>query len=76
MKIDHSPLLNDFLCFYIETRVDGELRYETVVHYYPEKKYSIQDMCSKKFQWFSFEDESKVESDIKIRVERMIHGVC
>jgi len=76
MKIEHSPLLNDFLCFYIETRVDGELRYETVVYYHPEKQYFIKDIRSgKDSRLFPFEDESTVESEIKSRVERMVHGV-
>ena len=46
MKIEHSPLINDFLCFYIETRVDGELRYETVIYYHPNKQYFIKDIGS------------------------------
>jgi hypothetical protein len=76
MKIEHSPLLNDFLCFYIETRVDGELLYESVIYYHPKKEYFIKDMRSgKESPLFSFDDESTVESEIKSRVERMAHGV-
>ena len=33
MKIEHSPLLNDFIDFYFETTVDGERLYETVLDY-------------------------------------------
>ena len=33
MKIEHSPVLNDFLTFYFETSVDGEKLYETVLDY-------------------------------------------
>jgi hypothetical protein len=74
MKIEHSPLLNDFLCFYIETRVDGELRYETVIYYHPKKQYFIKDKRTKKdSELFPFEDESAVEPEIKARVERLIH---
>jgi hypothetical protein len=29
----HSPLLNEFISFWFETFVDGELRYETFVDY-------------------------------------------
>ena len=69
MKIEHSPLLNDFLCFYIETRVEGELRYETIVYYGPEKLYFIKDTRSgSESQLFSFEDESAVEAEIRSRV--------
>jgi hypothetical protein len=74
MKIEHSPLLNDFLCFYIETRVNGELRYETVIHYHPKKHYFIKDTrAGKDSELFPFEDESAVEAEIKDRVERLIH---
>ena len=76
MKIEHSPLLNDFLCFYIETRVDGELRYESVVYYYPKKEYFIKDIRSgKESPLYSFDDEAAVEIEIKLRVERMARGV-
>ena len=74
MKIQHSPLLNDFLCFYIETRVEGELRYETVVYYHPKKQYFIKNTrTGKESQLFSFEDESAVEAEIKSRVERLVY---
>ena len=74
MKIEHSPLLNDVLCFYIETRVDGELRYETVIYYHPKKQYFIKDKrTGKDSDLFPFEDESAVEAEIKARVERLIH---
>ena len=74
MKIEHSPLLNDFLCFYIETRVDGELRYEIVIYYHPKKEYFIKDMrTGKESDLFPFGDESVVESEIKARVDRLIH---
>jgi hypothetical protein len=74
MNIEHSPLLNDFLSFHIETRVEGELRYETVVCYHPKKQYFIKDSeTGKESQLFSFEDESAVEAEIKSRVERLIY---
>jgi hypothetical protein len=73
MKIEHSPLLNDFLCFYIETRVDGELRYESVVYYRPKKEFFIRDTQSgEESQLFVFEDELTVEAEIKSRVERLL----
>ncbi len=75
MKIEHSPLLNDFLCFYIETRVDGELRYETVIYYHPRKEYFIKDKGTvMDSELFPFEDESAVETEIRARVERLING--
>lgn len=33
MKIEHSPLMNEFISFWIETRIDGELRYETMLDF-------------------------------------------
>jgi hypothetical protein len=74
MNIEHSPLINDFLCFYMETRVGGELRYETVVYYYPKKDYFITDKrTGKQSELFPFEDESTVEAEIKSRVERLVN---
>jgi hypothetical protein len=73
MKIEHSPLLNDFLCFYFETRVDGELRYVTVIYYHPEKQYFIEDVRSEELSpSFPFDDEKTVENEAKARVESMI----
>ena len=33
MKIEHSPLMNEFISFWFETRVDDELRYETMLDF-------------------------------------------
>jgi len=33
MKIEHSPLFNDFIDFYFNTSVDGKRLYETVLDY-------------------------------------------
>jgi hypothetical protein len=33
MKIEHSPIYNDFLSFFFETTIDGEKRYSTVLDY-------------------------------------------
>ena len=33
MKIEHSPLKNEFISFWIETHVDGVLRYETMIDF-------------------------------------------
>jgi hypothetical protein len=76
MKIKHSSLLNDFLCFYIETRVNGELRYETVIYYHPKKQYFIKDTrTGKESELFSFEDESTIETEIKSQIERIIYSM-
>jgi hypothetical protein len=59
MKIEHSPLLNDFLCFYIETRIDGALRYETIVYYYPTRQYFIKDVLTgHESEMYPFDDEA------------------
>ena len=31
MRIEHSPLLNEFISFWIETRVDGVHRFDTLI---------------------------------------------
>jgi hypothetical protein len=33
MRIGHTPLFNEFISFWFETHVDGELRYETFVDF-------------------------------------------
>ena len=33
MKIEHSPLMNEFISFWIETSVDGDVRYETMIDF-------------------------------------------
>ena len=33
MKIEHSPVMNEFISFWIETRVDGNLRCETMLDF-------------------------------------------
>ena len=33
MRIEHSPLFNEFLSYWFETSVDGEKLYETVLDY-------------------------------------------
>ena len=34
MKIQHSPLMNEFISFWFETLVDVQLRYETMLDFY------------------------------------------
>jgi hypothetical protein len=33
MTIEHSALMNDFLCFWFQTSVDGKPRFDTILHY-------------------------------------------
>ncbi len=33
MKIEHSVLMNEFISFWFETRIDGVLKYETSLDY-------------------------------------------
>ena len=40
MRIQHSRLFNEFISFWFETRVDGELRYETFVDYFRSEWYT------------------------------------
>lgn len=41
MKIEHSTLMNQFLSFWIETRVDGNLRYETFLDFFRSEWYTV-----------------------------------
>jgi len=42
MKIEHSPLLNDFLTFWFETRVDDIQRYETMLDFMRHQWYTTK----------------------------------
>jgi len=33
MTIEHSALMNDFLCFWFQTSVDGKPCFDTILHY-------------------------------------------
>ena len=74
MKIEHSNQINDFLSFYIETRVDGELRYESIIDYL-QSEYTILDLKTKKEIDFKFttKDENELEKQIKTEVEKLIN---
>jgi hypothetical protein len=39
MQIEHSQLLNDFLSFWFETRIDGVLRFETILNCFPAEEW-------------------------------------
>lgn len=41
MKIEHSPLMNEFISFWIETCVDGALRYETFLDFMRSEWYTV-----------------------------------
>jgi len=73
-RIVHSPMLNDFLVFYIETAVDGTPKYETVIEYYPELRYTIRDLISSTESTHSFSDEQTVESEIHTRIHALVLG--
>lgn len=34
MRVEHTPLLNEFISFWFETHVDGEPRYATFIDFY------------------------------------------
>ena len=74
MKIEHSNQINDFLCFYIETRLNGELLYETIINYL-QLEFTIVNLKTKEELDFKFitKDESEIEKHIKIEVEKLIH---
>lgn len=33
MEIEHSPLMNEFISFWFETKVNGQLKYETLLDF-------------------------------------------
>lgn len=41
MKIEHSPLKSEFISFWIETSVDGNMRYETFLDFYRCEWYTV-----------------------------------
>lgn len=69
MKIENSELLNDFLSFWFETRVDGILRFETLLDYHNmqwqtrELEESNKIIASGKIARSSNQDEEKSEED-------------
>lgn len=74
MKIQHSGQLNDFLIFYIETRIDGMLKYETLIDYL-SGTYEIIHLDNNKSLKKKFdrsENEKKLEKEIKSEVEKII----
>jgi hypothetical protein len=40
MRVEHTPLLNEFISFWFETHVDGDLRYETFVDFFQHEWYT------------------------------------
>ena len=42
MKIEHSPLMNEFISFWIETHVDGNLTYETMLDFMRSEWYTTK----------------------------------
>jgi hypothetical protein len=74
-KITHSKLLNDFLSFYMETYINGEKRYESVIDYFNYVIY-ISDLKSlSEYDYeFAFKEESQVESLIRKEVENIVNN--
>jgi len=74
MNIQHSNQLNDFLTFYIETRIDGTLKYETLIDYL-NGTYEIISLDNKKSIIVNFDrgkNEKILEKEIKAMVEKTI----
>lgn len=74
IKIEHSKLLNDFLSFYIETKVDGIVTYETVIDY-GDFKYEIVNLETQETIKVSFipgKNDSALEWQIKTYVDKLI----
>ena len=72
MKIEHSNQINDFLMFFIETKIDGELRYETTIDY-RQSIFWITDLKKRKDCKFEFNstDEKRIVEQIKYEVEKL-----
>ena len=71
--IEHSNPINDFLVFYIQTKVDGELCFESVIDYL-SGEFTICNLHTQDERKFKFESqtESKIEEQIKQEVEKLI----
>jgi len=72
--IEHSKQLNDFVSFYIETKINGVLSYETAIDYF-QYQYTILNVTTKIEATYSFDkdkDEQLLEVEIKRNVEELI----
>ena len=74
LNIKHSKQLNDFLTFYIETRVNGILKYESIIDYLNGEYdiVNIDNAHSIKFKFDLNTEELALEKEIKSNVEKLI----
>ena len=75
MKIEHSNQINDFLIFYIQTKINGVLSYETDIDYY-HRNFTIENLITKESRTFKFKskDENKVEGQLKSEIKYHIEN--
>lgn len=78
MKIEHSPLMNEFISFWFETRVDDEVRCETMLDFmrcewYTTAKFDGDKVVLKGELNSNLSEDDMVE-EIKPLVESAIHS--
>jgi hypothetical protein len=76
MRIEHSSLMNEFISFWFETFVDGELRYETFVDYMGSEWYTcpagVDDQILLRGDFSSSLPDDAVPDSIKPKIEAAI----
>ena len=75
MNIEHSNQINDFLTFYIQTKIDSVLTYETDIDYY-HREFTIENLITKESKTFKFKskNENKVEGQLKFEIKYHIEN--
>lgn len=77
MRVEHSPLLSEFISFWIETRVDGEHRFDTFIDWLGREWYTCAagegPILIRGTYDPSLSDEAAVEF-VKAQVERALAG--
>jgi hypothetical protein len=70
MKIEHSPLYNDFIDFYFETSVDGKKKYETWF-IYTRMRWETEEIDTKNVILSGEIKRAKDQAEEKIEEERI-----
>ena len=70
MKIEHSPLYNDFLSFFFETTVDGKKLYVTLLDYH-SLTWTTEEISSETMILSGTISRSKNQAEEKVEEERI-----
>lgn len=74
MRIEHSPLFNDFIDFYFETSVDGEKSFETVL-IYTQMQWETREIATGNVILSGTIPPAKDQTEEKIEEERIRNAV-